>query len=94
MNRTIDDLDVLDYVDYLDEVRGITIFPNNCLDEVADELSDYGLTIYDVLANPNNYSSDDDVLWIKGKEFGSWQFWEMENYFGEDVLAWVESQEG
>lgn len=95
MKKTLDDLEILDYVDYLNTVESMTIFPNNDIDETAENLEDEGFSISDVLANAKNYHLYDDVLWINATNhtFGTWAMWEMENMFGEKVLAWINEQE-
>lgn len=88
----IKDLEISDYVEYLSEVKKVDALPNNDVDEVAEILTDYGFTMGDVLFNAKNYRRNDDVLWIKGMNFGTLSWWELEEQFGNEVIAWLESR--
>ena len=89
----IEDLEINDYVEYLSEVKKVAIYPNNDIEEVAEILENCGFSISDILYNSKNYHKADDVLWVYGLRFGSWAWWELEEQFGDEVVAWLKSRQ-
>lgn len=94
-NEITRELDIMDFVEFFDENTDISIFPNNCVEDLAEALECANFTTLEIVANPYRYDEDDDVIYIDSKRRVYWTstmnelYWRFENA----VKTWLAEKE-